>query len=402
MNHKHHLSYLLLFLTIGIAINSISSDNLNLNLKNKPKFDVTIVGLIQESGGWGQLPIRFIRHYMNKLHMNVIPILQDFNYLDESIKQIVLNKDKTPADVALAFIHPYSSVMPYLPESKIKICYTMTESYYIPQEWIENLNKHFDAVVVPAPFLIDAYKNAGLKKPIFILPIGMELDNYFKTPIKTTQNKKFTFGISAGFGNNHNKNQKMLLKSFISKFNNNPNVILKIRGGGGEKEEIEAIKRIIIRKGAQNVELEVKRLSPQENLDFMKSLDCYVLVSRGEGFSLTPREALALGIPCILSNNTAHEVICQTPYVKSVNQLTIKNIAQALEEVYNNYDLYLAKAHQGREWVKQYTYKSLENKYLNLIKPKNISLGLENTIADNYIITTSQDLVQKYLNISKS
>mgnify|MGYP000197201092 CR=1 FL=1 len=342
------------------------------------------------------MPIRFIKYYKDILKINVIPVLQDIKYLDDDIKQIILDQDKTPGKVALVFMQPYSSLVSFLPKSKIKICYTMTESHYIHKEWVDTLNKHFDATVVPSQFLVTAYKKAGLKIPIFNLPIGLDLDNYFKAALKSSPNKIFTFGISANFGNDHNKNQKMLIKSFLKKFKNNDNIRLRVRGNWGDKEEIESIKRLITKRDAKNVEIEIKPLSSQDYLEFMKSLDCYVLVSKGEGFSITPREALALGIPCILSNNTAHKIICKTSYVKSVNLLNIENIAQALEEVYNNYDYYLHKAHQGREWVKQYTYKSLGNKYLNLIQPKKIILGPENIITNDYIIINSEALFHKY------
>ena len=48
----------------------------------------------------------------------------------------------------------------------------------------------------------------------------------------------------------------------------------------------------------------------------------------------------------------------------------IKDVQIALKEVYSNYQTYLAKAHQGREWVKQYCGINLKPKYLNLFKPK--------------------------------
>ena len=37
-----------------------------------------------------------------------------------------------------------------------------------------------------------------------------------------------------------------------------------------------------------------------------------------EGFSITPREALAMKKPCILSNNTAHKKMCAKKYAYGV------------------------------------------------------------------------------------
>ncbi|CDK30746.1 glycosyltransferase [Candidatus Babela massiliensis] len=390
------IKFLIKFLSIFFF--TFLSNTVSISSKNK--FDVTVLGVINFNSGWGQIPIRFIDKYNPKLKINFIPFCKsNFDYVNDKTKNIINGKDKIFGNTTILFFQPLKAISKKLPKSTIKICYTMTESYKINPDWVYTLNKYFDAVVVPAPFLVKAHQQAGVKIPIFVLPILMDLDNYLLSPIKTQKNTPFTFGISAGFGNNHNKNQKMLIKGFIRKFKDNQNVRLKIRGAGGDKEEIEAIKNLIARKNATNISLEVKPLSPQENFDFMKSLDCYVLVSKGEGFSLTPREALALGIPCILSNNTAHEVICQTDYIKSVKDLTIDNVALAVEEVYNNYEQYLLKAQQAREWVKQYTYQNLEQKYINLIKPYKIILGTENLITDKYLMTNSKHLYNKYITI---
>jgi glycosyltransferase involved in cell wall biosynthesis len=148
----------------------------------------------------------------------------------------------------------------------------------------------------------------------------------------------------------------------------------------------------------------------------MYSLDCYVLFSHGEGFSISPREALALGIPCILSNNSAHKTICKTGYVRVVpsdilskvvfyeldNHITymygtnLEDARQALKDVYNNYEIYKNKALDGRKWVQQYLIPNLKQKYINLIKPRKILFGDENIVTDDYFMTNSKVLFEKY------
>ena len=149
----------------------------------------------------------------------------------------------------------------------------------------------------------------------------------------------------------------------------------------------------------------------------MKSLDCYVFPSQGEGFSVTPREAIALGLPCILSNNTVHKTICDSGFVLPVkadqkspaiyevfnnSQLgyfydcSLEDLCQAMLEVYNNYDQYIKNSLKGREWVKQYLWDSLKPTYLNLFRPKEIVLGDENIITDCILQTSSKKLYKKY------
>ena len=81
------------------------------------------------------------------------------------------------------------------------------------------------------------------------------------------------------------------------------------------KFQVIYLKKQIKQFKLTNVELTEGMLSREENIDFFRDIDCYVLVSKAEGFSITPREALAAGIPCILSNNTAHKTICETGLV---------------------------------------------------------------------------------------
>lgn len=170
----------------------------------------------------------------------------------------------------------------------------------------------------------------------------------------------------------------------------------------------------------KNIRLTFGNLSWQEYIKFMTSLDCYISLSKGEGFGITPREAMAFGIPCILSNNTGHRTICNTQLVLSIKS-TIpveafypnlskkpigyyftcrkQDVRNALRAMYNNYKFYLKKAHKGREWVQQYLYSNLQAKYLTLVKPHKVVLGEENRITDDCLITNNKSLYQKYLSI---
>src|SRR5882724_11465347 len=55
--------------------------------------------------------------------------------------------------------------------SQLKISYSMFESDAIPQLWVDILNNYYDMVVVPDNYLIDVYKNSGVKIPIFMIPL---------------------------------------------------------------------------------------------------------------------------------------------------------------------------------------------------------------------------------------
>ncbi len=151
----------------------------------------------------------------------------------------------------------------------------------------------------------------------------------------------------------------------------------------------------------------------------MNSLDCYVSFAKGEGFGIPPREAMALGVPVILSDNTAHTTICQSGNVISVPSkirmpayydhlqkyvgdnynCTLSDACNALNNVYVNYCAYLQNVSKAREWVQQYSYKNLATLFKTLVKPDEVLLGTINYVGDGVLVTNSQTLYEKYLHL---
>ena len=300
--------------------------------------------------------------------------------------------------------------------SFIKIAYSMFETTVIPEKWVEDINKNFDCVIVPDNFLIEVYKKSGVKKPVFELPIPLELEHFFAQSIQKTTQDVFIFGSSMGLYCG-NKNWELLVNTFIKTFGNDPKYRLKIHGRLASEEYWQRLLKKTACLECTNIELIHQNLSKEEFLDFMTSLDCYVLLSKGEGFSITPREALALGIPCILANNTAQKTICDTGFVYSVPSLIfelaykpmfgnlyighnfnchIEDSIKAFHAMVNNYAYYKEKARDGKKWVEQYTKPSLRARYKNLIKPSKIVLGNRNSIEEECLTTTSYELYCKY------
>lgn len=381
-----------------------------------PTPDVTFIGSALYSDGICRIPIGLIDSLKNTLDINfIVSGFYNPENISEDVKKIIEAKDNRIGKVSFLFDSPWhrwGEPHKSVPESHIKIAYSMLESSRIPQQWVDIFNQKFDAVVVPDDFLIHVYQQSGVRIPIFVVPIGLYLEDFLALPVKKDKNKIFTFGSSGVLIDN--KNQSLLIEAFHKTFNNSPHVKLVLHARGGNN--LEKIKRQITRLGAKNIKVIFKSLQPVEYLQFMKSLDCYVLLSKGEGFSITPREALARGLPCILSNNSAHMTIIKSNTVAAVESnipedayyepfgfscghrfnCNVTDVQKALLDVYANYDLYLNRAHVGREWVQQYLYSSVKAKYQTLIKPAKVTYGSENKVLDNEIITNSIGLYEKY------
>ena len=389
----------------------------------RSEYDLTLIGRITYADSMGRLPIWISEALKNELKINIISVAKkpiDFNDIPTIVKEIINNPTSETGKVSLLLDHPwytFNSPADYVPDSIIKIAYSMLEATKLPPQWVEILNKKFDAIALPDKWLIKVYKNSGITVPLFVLAHGMYIEEFLSAPAKKKPNIPFIFGSSAGFW--PWKNQLTLIEAFAQEFGNNKNIQLILHGRSGDPYYI---KRKIKDLRATNIKVIFKSLNKKQYFNFMTSLDCYILISKGEGFSLTPREALALGLPCIISDNTAHHAICKTGYVYSVpakikasayyNALncccgynfscSIKDARQALREVYTNYEKYVSKALQGRYWVKQYLKDNLAAQYLSLIKPAKVILGDNNSIEKDCIITNSKDLYEKYLKIITS
>lgn len=429
--------------------------------KNKFNYDLTLVGFVNFADGIGRHPILFKECLEDKkININFVStrnIPPDVEDAQLGLPRLDPNKKEDIGAIAiLTDILADKAVDPYkkMPDSIIKVAYTMFESTAIPYNWAAILNKKFDMAVVPDAFLVDVYKNCGVQIPIFVLPLPLMLNEFLDMKKPTAAHKPFVFGFSGGFW--PRKNHIRILEAFAAEFGNCKDVKLRIHGRFGEEEIIQALAKKIADDGLTNVELIVKPYNWDDYLEFFKSLDCGVCLSMGEGFSITPREILACGKPCIVTNNTAQGTICESGTVRVVASdilvpaiydchydanyitdllldctknflqlsacigltesdgdaeldlmlrsaaigyqfdCTVQDARDAMRDVYQNYKSYLKKAGEGRKWVKQYLRKNLSKQYISLVRPDSIVLGEKNVIGDNFLMTNSKDLYDKY------
>jgi glycosyltransferase involved in cell wall biosynthesis len=307
-------------------------------------------------------------------------------------------------------------------KSPIKFAYCMIESGFgknqnngsaIPALWRDILNSYYDAVIVPDPFLISTYQKSGVRIPIFCIPLGISVEKLLQKEYvpRDRQESPFIFGMSAAFYGR--KNHLKLLSAFKKKFGNSPNFKLNLHGrfGANKEEVIKAVSKANI----FNVDLFSQIFTEEEYNSFLDDLDCLVYPSQGEGYSISPREMLALGKPAIVSNNTAQKTICSSGFVLPLKadievpayyelfkqtlgcyyDCTEEDLMNAMQEMVDNYDIYLAKAKQGREWVRQYLWSNLKSRYMSLFSPKQIIFGSKNEITETYFKTNDKKLFRK-------
>lgn len=404
----------LIFNSILVVVCSsflLKADDGHDNKSDGYAYDLTMLGQVKWGGSVDRHPITLATLFKNDLRMNHIrtPGHYDFTDVEPEIVAIIDNPDKSAGRVSFV-MNGFDDARIVPEQSFINICYALIESTVLPKHWVSFINERFDMAVVADEYYRAVYENSGVTKPVFVQPHGIYVEDLLQEEMRSTPSTPFVFGCSAFF--HDRKNQELLARAFIKEFNNNPDVKLILHGRplGLGTEYIDKVRKIVKDAECTNIEIINTGLTKQEYKKMFNSFDCYVILSKGEGFSITPRESLALGKPAIISNNTAQKTIADTGFVYAVPSTIecpipprghdfncdIEDVCKALREVRNNYQTYIEKAQKGREWVKEYLWKNLKPRFMNLFKPKKVILGNENKITDDYIMTTSPELYEKY------
>lgn len=382
-------------------------------------FDVSYVGFYKMADGIGRRAISQVQMLKNAVKVNFIPSQPGVkDDIDPKILSIFNGQDKTPGTVMIFVdtLHGHEKT-PYYGKSsqcKIKYIYITIESTCAPASWVKIINKFFDGVLVPDEWSINSLKDSGVTKPIFVLPEVCFLESFLQEPLQEKPHQPFTFGVTATAW--PYKNYDLLLEAFAAEFKNSADVKLKTHNTFMKNAHL--VERKIEQLGLSNITATHGPLNMGDYKAHMKSIDCYVLVSKGEGFSLTPREALALGRPCILANHTAQKTLCKTGFVRpvpatiiekhdgnnysgedvcTVFNCSVDDLRAALRDVYENYNSYVSKAIKGREWVQRYLAPNLLPRYLSVIKPKRVLFGENNEATDEYLMTNSRELYNAYM-----
>jgi len=183
-----------------------------------------------------------------------------------------------------------------------KMAFTMFETTRLPQYWVNCLNRLCDCVLVPSQFCKDVFIKSGVKKHIEVIQLGINLADY-QYMDRPDNREIFTFLAVANM--DERKNIKAALSAFYEEFGSNEPVrfIVKTRQGSPvtflPKKNIEIIEEDYTTEQMQKLYFEA---------------DAFVYPSRGEGFGLPPREAMATGLPTILTNWSALEDISNPMY----------------------------------------------------------------------------------------
>ncbi len=401
-------SYFLMIQLMSVVLNVICIVHFAMAAPPASHVDLLIIGPGDQHDGLGKIAPWLVENLGDALS---IVHLQEATHTQDLSADVLLYTHTLAHD----------QMLDDLPEATITIAYSVFESSKLPKSWVKKLNKYFDCVIVADQYLLEVYDACDVTIPIFVLPHGFYLEEFMQVLVKQrSPGQPFLFGMCGTFVHPR-KNHMLVLEAFMKAFAHDPAVHLKIHTRGPDNAAFKEFMARVHEHGLSNVSISHDDLSSKAYREFLRELDCYVLLSSGEGYSLTPREALALGIPVIISDNTAHRTIINSGCVYGVpcddhhrayyplsglpvgyqSRPFVQAAQQALCEVYRHYDFYVQRAARARPWLEQYCAQALVPQFLSLFKPKHVYHGEQDVITHDAVTTRSTLLYQKYLKMMK-
>lgn len=197
---------------------------------------------------------------------------------------IFLNRFDRGQKVVFCYHYPYY-LMPY--QDRHTVLYTMFETTRFPDDWEEPM-KAAKKLVFPAKFCRTiAAEQFGLESKV--LPHGIETANFPFLPRNRGKDDIFTFLHYDAF--KYRKGWDIALQAFDEEFSPDERVRLVFKTTLDITPPLHEY---------ENVEIIRGKMRPMELKNLLQSADCFLFPTRGEGFGMTPLEAMATGMPAIV------------------------------------------------------------------------------------------------------
>lgn len=176
----------------------------------------------------------------------------------------------------------------------------------LPTTWVKGLEGAME-IWVYTEYVRKVYVDSGIDPSrIKILPLGIDpkLFNPSVKPIDLPTKKKFKF-LFVG-GTIFRKGPDLLVQAFLDQFTAADDVCLVVKDFGASsaykgQTRAEQIRQAAKREGAPEIIVIEDDLPPEKIAGLYRACDCLVHPYRGEGFGLPVLEAMACGLPVIVT-----------------------------------------------------------------------------------------------------
>lgn len=252
--------------------------------------------------------------------------------------------------------------------SQSPVMFTMWETMHLPECFRENLH-HFDQILVPSAQNVDLFSTYHPNVKQVLLGVDPEEWHYVERPLPEVF---FDFLIG---GSGARKGTDLAYKAFLKAFptvGDGPIPRLVMKNPKGESFDHD---RVMVIAGT---------LEPADEQALYGSAHCYLQPSRGEGFGLQPLQAMAQGIPTILTGAHGHESFAHLAHGISAKpaqsayfiygeagdwwEPDLDELVDRMRWVYDNWGLAVEKARVGASVIAQdFTWSNTVDQFLDAV-----------------------------------
>lgn len=242
-----------------------------------------------------------------------------------------------------------------------RVCFTMWETDRLPHSFVRSLG-WYDQVLVPCQNNVELFSR--YHSDVQMVPLGVDTD-FWKPQAHPTGRFKFIAGGSLWY----RKGLDVLVKAFERLDLRDAELHIKAAPHAFETPQVNH-PRIFLHR--QWMTLEQQR-------DWYAQGHVYVAPARGEGFGLMPLQAMAMGIPTIVSLSTGQNEFArlatgQVPCSKSSSpaggrwdEPHLKALMNRMMEHYENWNLVRQQALDTVGKVADFSWVNATNKLLNAV-----------------------------------
>lgn len=307
-------------------------------------------------------------------------LAEDYIYEQPSYDMVVNAFRKIEPERGLPWVTLATGPLLYLNGGDYKIGWTMMEVDRITERWVRACNS-MDEVWVPTAMQAEGFAASGVTVPIFVVPLGIDHTRFMPSFLPAIYHGPHNFRFIDVAWWQERKRPDLISVAFAEEFGGDKDVglIFKTMTAMGEDDIVDHIHEWVGHRVDDQIAVIEGGYPWWELVMMIRSCQCFVLPTAGEGWGCPPVQALACGLPVIVTDcqgpgevlrdddtGKPYPGVYFLPAKKEVTAVKheyyeganwwatdVEHIRKAMREVYENYAYWRKEALIGAEKVRE-------------------------------------------------